>query len=92
MAGFLGKSDALGGSTAALRVETTGPERSLGLSLREDIGVGSAPASPDGVLTAPAEAVVRLIGGRLGPAHTPDSLSLSGPVDIAQLRRVFPGF
>lgn len=41
-------------------------------------------------LTLPTEAFVRLVYGRLDPAHTPASVSATG-VDLDQLRRVFPG-
>lgn len=92
MAGFLGTSDSLDGARADLGVQTTAPERAFGLSLGEGIAVGETPPAPDGALTAPAEAVIRLIGGRLTPEHTPDSVAVTGPVSLDQLRRVFPGF
>jgi hypothetical protein len=44
------------------------------------------------VVTAPAEAWVRLVAGRLGPEYTPASVSVTGSVGLDDLRRVFPGY
>jgi hypothetical protein len=41
---------------------------------------------PDLVL--PAEALIRLVYGRLDPEHTPP---VGGTADLDELRRVFPG-
>jgi hypothetical protein len=41
-------------------------------------------------LRLPAEALVRLVYGRLGPEHTPPAESEH--VELDTLRRVFPGF
>jgi hypothetical protein len=44
------------------------------------------------VLTAPAEALLRLLGGRLDQAHTPETLTItSDVVTLDQLRKIFPG-
>jgi len=94
MVGFLGKPEALGGIQATLRVETTDPNRVLGLVLGERVSLGEAPTDSDvgGVLTSPAEAWLRLLAGRLDEAHTPDTLTItSNVVTLEQLRRVFPG-
>jgi uncharacterized protein (TIGR03083 family) len=92
MVGFLGKPEALGGTQATLRVETTDPRRVLGLVLGPTVSLSDAPADSDGVLTAPAEALLRLLGGRLDQAHTPDTLTItSDAVTLDQLRRIFPG-
>lgn len=91
--GFAGKIDALDGREVTLRVETTAPDRVLGLELGEAIRLAEAPSTADGVLSAPAEAVLRLIAGRLAHARTPAGVALSGnAVQLDQLRRVFPGF
>jgi uncharacterized protein (TIGR03083 family) len=90
MVGFVGRGDEQ--APTALEVRTTGPERRLGLTLGPQVAVGPAPDAADGTLTAPAEAVVRLIGGRLRPEHTPDGIELTGPVSLEQLRQTFPGF
>lgn len=41
--------------------------------------------------TAPAEAVVRLVYGRLDPAHTPAGVQATG-ISLDELRSIFPGF
>jgi uncharacterized protein (TIGR03083 family) len=94
MVGFLGKPEALGGTQATLRVETTDPNKVLGLVLGERVSIGEAPTGDvGGVLTSPAEAWLRLLGGRLDEAHTPDTLTItSNGVSLEQLRGVFPGF
>jgi hypothetical protein len=46
----------------------------------------------DANVTIPAEALLRLIYGRLDPDHTPaGAITLDG-VDLDALRAVFPGF
>ena len=49
------------------------------------------PAEPRGTpdLVLPAEALVRLVYGRLDPAHTPGSIT--GSARLAALRAAFPG-
>jgi uncharacterized protein (TIGR03083 family) len=91
MVGFLGKPEALSGTQATLRVETTDPRRVLSLVLSPTIGLSDEPADSDDVLTAPAEALLRLLGGRLDQAHTPETLTItSDVVTLDQLRRIFP--
>ena len=90
--GFIGRPDALGGRHATLAVELANPNRVFGLELGEKIAVTGAPAQPDGTLRAPAESWLRLATGRLAAAHTPDAVAVTGPVDLDDLRRVFPGF
>ena len=92
MLGFLAKPDVLNGTQTTLRVETTDPNRVLGLVLGESVSLGDAPTDVGGVLTIPAEALLRLLAGRLDEAHTPDTVTItSSVVTLEQLRRVFPG-
>ncbi|MER5321971.1 maleylpyruvate isomerase family mycothiol-dependent enzyme [Streptosporangium roseum] len=92
MVGFIGKPDALDRRQATLRVETSEPERVLGLTLGETVGFSQVPDPADVVLSAPAEAWLRLLTGRLDPAHTPASVTVTGDgVTLDDLRRVFPG-
>lgn len=92
MVGFLGRPEALDGAQATLRVETTDPRRVLGLVLAQTVSLSDAPAENSGVLTGPAEALLRLLAGRLDAAHTPQALTITGDeVTLDQLRRVFPG-
>ena len=78
------------GTEHELHVRTTDPARDFTLSLGTD-GVTLTPSvdtshAPD--LELPAEALVRLVYGRLDPAHTP---SLQGTADLDALRSAFPG-
>jgi uncharacterized protein (TIGR03083 family) len=92
MVGFLGKPEALSGTHVTLRVETTDPRRVLSLVLGPTISLSDQPADSEDVLTAPAEALLRLLGGRLDQAHTPENLTItSDVVTLDQLRRIFPG-
>jgi uncharacterized protein (TIGR03083 family) len=92
MLGFLGKPDALNGTQTTLRVETTDPDRVLGLVLGDTVSLADAPSDAGGVLNIPAEGLLRLLAGRLDQAHTPDSVTItSSVVTLEQLRRVFPG-
>jgi uncharacterized protein (TIGR03083 family) len=74
-----------------LLVSTTDPERHFiletgdSVSLTESDGEEGLPE-----LRLPAEAFVRLVYGRLGPAHTPP-VEADG-VDLDELRQLFPGF
>jgi uncharacterized protein (TIGR03083 family) len=47
---------------------------------------------PTGTFDGPLEAVLRLIGGRLGLAHTPPDVSVTGDTTLEELRTVFTGF
>jgi hypothetical protein len=43
------------------------------------------------MLALPAEALLRLSFGRLDESHTPDAVSVSGPLSLDDLRTMFPG-
>ncbi|MBO0802006.1 MAG: maleylpyruvate isomerase family mycothiol-dependent enzyme [Nocardiopsaceae bacterium] len=94
MASFAGKPEALSGRKAVIKVTTTDPELVRALHLGEQISVSDTdPAEPDGTLSLPAEAWVRLLAGRLGPRRTPAGVTAVGAAaDLGLLRRVFPGF
>jgi uncharacterized protein (TIGR03083 family) len=89
MAARVGKPAA---QPATLSVSTTHPERRFTLSTG---GVRLEPrtdAVTGGSLRLPAEALFRLVYGRLDPIHTPP-LQLDSPtVTLDDLRSVFPGF
>lgn len=87
--GFTGKTDQVDG-TPSLLIITTAPDTTLGLHLGEQAALGDAPDRPDGELRIPAEALLRLISGRL--PRTPAGVASSGGPDIDDLRRVFPGY
>ncbi len=78
---------------APVRITTSDPDRSYLLVVDgEQVGLQDGGSDADqGVTTLhlPAEALIRLIYGRLDPEHTP---SVDGDADLDALRRVFPGF
>jgi uncharacterized protein (TIGR03083 family) len=88
MAGFAGKPT---GAARDLTVATVDPAQHFAIALRPD-GVSLSPATAGGEpdLTMPAEALIRLVYGRLDPDHSP---AIEGDEqDLDELRRAFPGF
>ena len=88
-----GKTDRLRpqGSPLLIEVTTSEPAATFTLHLQEPITVDFAPsAQPDGTLTLPAEAWLRLLAGRLDAEHTPASVTTTGAADLDRLRSVFP--
>lgn len=78
------------GETTTMRVSTNDPARDFELTFTpESVGLSEVPHSGTSDLELPAEALVRLIYGRLDSQHSPVSLD-EGP--LAVLRTVFPGF
>lgn len=78
----------------SVHITTSEPHREYLLELSPDqtlLAEASGPAGGTATLRLPAEALVRLVYGRLDPDHTPSSLVADG-VDVADLRRAFPGF
>ncbi|MFF5056015.1 SCP2 sterol-binding domain-containing protein [Micromonospora sp. NPDC000663] len=92
MLAWTSRPQELAGREATLLLRLSEPERTYGLRLGETVALVDAPEQPDGELTAPAEAWLRLATGRLGPQHTPDGVRVTGPVTLDDLRRVFAGF
>ena len=90
--GWIAKADGLDGRTADLAVTLLDPAAQLGLHLGDPVTLGDVPAEPDGSLTLPAEAWLRLVTGRLSDAHLPASFALSGVIGLDTLRTVFRGF
>ncbi len=73
-------------------VQTTRPQRRLDLDVDAD-GARLTPVVADADpadLTLPAEALIRLVSGRLDPAHTP--LVEADGLDLDALRNAFPGY
>ena len=78
------------GTPLAVTVVTTDPDRTLALRSGEAVSVQPGRARDGGPeLRLPAEALIRLVYGRLDPAHTPPLQA--GGVDLDELRRTFPG-
>jgi len=83
--------------TDPITIDTFEPERRFHLSLDPDVRLSpdvavatDASTSSAGTLRLPAEALVRLVYGRLRPDTTP--AEVADDVRLAQLRDVFPGF
>jgi uncharacterized protein (TIGR03083 family) len=78
------------GDDRTVAIHTTGPERDFALQLTPDavvLAAGAAGQQPD--LELPAEALCRLVYGRLDPGHTP---AFTGDAALlSELRAVFPG-
>lgn len=92
MMGWLAKAAPLQGRTSSLLVTLTDPDHTLGLELADPVTLGDVPADPDGTLTLPTEAWLRLLSGRLAATHTPASVLTTGAADLGLLRQVFPGY
>ena len=93
LAGMIGRPGPLNGTKAVIRVTTTAPDSVLALRLGDEISVSDqVPGQADGALALPAEAWVRLVTGRLGPAYTPAGVTATGAADLDLLRKVFPGY
>jgi len=74
-----------------LHVLTSEPARDFSLRVEYAVELTSWEDGPaDGELRIPAEAFVRLVYGRLDPAHTPET-TLTGRVTLDDVRSVFPG-
>jgi len=87
-AAFSGK--AVAGADPVI-VATTDPARVYRVTLDPEVSLHALDgvAAPD--LTMPAEALLRLVYGRLDPAHTPSSVT-GDTTRLADLRKAFPGF
>jgi uncharacterized protein (TIGR03083 family) len=76
---------------APVVVATSDPARTYRVTFEPDLSVQPADGIAAADLTLPAEAFVRLVYGRLDPAHTPASVS-GDTARLADLRKAFPGF
>jgi len=75
-------------------VRTTEPQGSVTLTVGSEVTLAEADDAgghPAGdALVLPAEALVRLVNGRLDPGHTP--AAIADDPRLPGIRRVFPGF
>ncbi len=86
--GFIGKADAVS-EPAVVALGDVG----FALSVTDTVAlVPTDDAVATATLTGPPDAVARLISGRLTPRWTPEAVTVSGNVDLDDLRRVFPGY
>ena len=63
-----------------------------GLVITDSVSVTTDPAEATATFEGPAEAVARLLTGRLKPEFTPERVSVAGNVSLDDLRKVFPGY
>jgi uncharacterized protein (TIGR03083 family) len=76
-----------------VKVKTTQPDRHFLLSIGDSVALTKDVEGPiDGSLELSAAALLRLVYGRLDPAHTPPGTRTTGSADLDELRRVFAGF
>lgn len=76
-------------------IQTTDPAGEFLLDLADSVSLTASTQDGGGVearIEMTAEALLRLVYGRLDPDHTPPAKVQSGDVGLDQLRRVFPGF
>jgi uncharacterized protein (TIGR03083 family) len=87
--GFAGKP---AGDSVRARIITTEPDGDYLLAVGDSVTLSDwAPGTDtDGQVRLPAEALLRLVYGRLDAGHTPE-ISADG-IDFGRLRAVFPGF
>ena len=79
------------GLYANVRVRTTDPVRDLALTVGDAVTITPwSGGEPTAELELPAEALLRLVSGRLDAEHT-GPVSLTG-LDLSDLRKVFPGY
>lgn len=83
--GFAAKADQV---AAEARVAVPGG----GLVITDSVSVTTDLADPTATFEGPAEAVARLLTGRLKPEFTPERVSVTGNVSLDDLRKVFPGY
>jgi uncharacterized protein (TIGR03083 family) len=80
--------------TATITVDTAEPTRRYELELGDSAELrpvdGDSTAS--GSLAIPAEALLRLVAGRLRPDRPSGDIEPSGALSLADLRRAFPGY
>ena len=80
-----------GDQTGTVVVTTSGSERNFEIVLAPDhIDFRRVDGPADPTVTMPAEALIRLVYGRLDPAHTPTEV-VGDPAVLDALRAVFPG-
>ncbi|HTQ94047.1 MAG TPA: maleylpyruvate isomerase family mycothiol-dependent enzyme [Streptosporangiaceae bacterium] len=90
-----GRSAKPDGQQRTVRVSTTSPERQFILVTGDEVELTPAdgdvtPGPGLSELRLPAEALIRLVYGRLDEAHTPPAETAG--VELGELRPIFPGF
>ncbi len=86
MVGYIGKP----APGESLLVRTTSPARAFRFTLYPEVSMSAADTGTAADLELPAEALLRLLAGRLDPQHTAPELADHPAIPV--LRTVFPGF
>jgi len=83
-----------GGETFRARIKVSDPDRDYLMIVADAVSMADWPAGgladAHAEIAMPAEALLRLVYGRLDPEHTPASVVAEG-ADLDRLRAVFPG-
>lgn len=87
MLGFLGKADRID-EHVVLAISDSG----YNVIVADAVTLESEADQATATFTGALEAALRLITGRLTPAHTPPNVAVTGNVSLDDLRAVFPGF
>ena len=78
------------GDEHVIHVRTTDPHREIAIMIGGDgVMLGISTPGHDADLVMPAEALARLVFGRLDPDHTP---AIGDSAHLDELRQTFPGF
>lgn len=85
--GFLGKADRIDRPVSVALGET-----GYSIVIADTVSLGSAAEGTTATFSGSLAAGLRLITGRLKPAHTPADVTVTGNVTLDELREVFPGF
>jgi hypothetical protein len=88
---WIGHGDALVKPPARLAVSTIAPPRRWTLELGQQVALSEPAPGSDGSLEARGESLLRLVTGRIRPDDAA-RVALTGPIGLADLARVFPGF
>ena len=72
-------------------ISTTDPQRLLRLVISPAVSLSAAEMAEHDAVQLPAEALLRLVYGRLDPDHTPEGV-VDDHTRLSGLRTVFPGF
>lgn len=70
-------------------IQTSNPQRIFTLTLSPAVALAPSETIPPDTLHLPAEALIRLVYGRLDPEHTPEGVA---DIRLTRLRSAFPGF
>jgi uncharacterized protein (TIGR03083 family) len=82
--GFVGKPEGVGPARVGLGDHT--------IVITETITLEPGAEDTTATFEGPLEAGIRLLAGRLGSAHTPSGVGVTGNITLDELRAAFPGY